>query len=251
LPVKSEFYYTYGDDTDMIEKKWLPDLQQRYSEATWLRYDATIDELPVGRLVTEYCSNDLFSKGKVIVIRNADQKPGPVESLIEGISAHPVKGNALLLIASGLNKTTRLGKLVKDNFIVREFVIPEIKPFDLLDALNSKAIPRVVHQSNRLFSAGYSALALYSLLCGHFILLQQVKAREGQTTDAIARELRQHQFRIKKAQVANRYWSLEEISGALKHLSKVGSLLRTWQYDEQMLLQMCLIKLSLGGIIAI
>lgn len=242
---KGELYYTYGDDTDMIEKKWLPDLQRKYPEAEWLRYDITIDELPVGKIVSEYSSNDLFAKGKVVVVRNADAKPATTEVLVEAILDNPIPGNALVLIASGWNKTTRLGKLVKDKFIVKEFVLPEIKPFDLLDALNSKSAGKVLNQSNKLFSAEYNALALYSLLCGHFSLLQQVKDREGQHPDNIARELKQHSFRIKKAQVANRYWSREQIASALRELAEVGKLIRTWQYDEQMLLQMCLIKLTL------
>lgn len=243
--MKPALYYTFGDDTDMIEKKWLPDIQKKYPDAAWFRYDATIDDLPVGKLITEYCSNDLFSKGKVIVVRNADSKPAQSEALAEAVVDNPIHGNALVLIASGHNKTTRLGKLVKDKFMVREFVLPEIKPFDLLDALNSKSAGKVLHHANRLFAADYNALALYSLLCGHFTLLKQVKDREKFSAQQISRELKEHEFRIKKAMVANRYWSKEQISTALRQLSDLGRLIRTWQYDEQMLIQMFLIKVSM------
>lgn len=242
---KLPFYYIHGDDTDMIEKKWLPDLQKKYPTAEFLRYDAMIDEIPVGRLVTEYFANGLFSSSKVIVIRNADSKQETCEALATALLENPIKENALVFLASGINGTTRLGKLAKKSFIVQEFAKPEIKPFDLLDALNSKSISKVLFQASRLFSAEYHALALYSLLCGHFTLLRQVKEQDGKPAALVARELKQHEFRIKKAQVANRYWSKEEIANALRELAKTGHLIRSWQYDERMLLEMLLIKICI------
>jgi len=62
---------------------------------------------------------------------------------------------------------------------------------------------------------------------------------------AIARQLKQHQFRIKKAMVAFRYWNGEELEQALRDLGQLDSQLRSWQYDERMLIQMSLIKLCL------
>jgi DNA polymerase III delta subunit len=244
MPVEG-FYYTYGDDTDMLEKKWFPDLQKKYPDATWLRYDATIDDINIGKLVTEYNANDLFSKGKVIVIRNADKKQEEVQSLAEELLHSPVRGSALVLIAGGWNKTTRLGKLAKKSFIVREFSRPEIKPFDMIDALNAKNSAMVLRHSERLFAADYHPLAMFSLIFGHFLLLRQVHERRQKSYDVIARELKQHSFRIKKAMVAFRYWNGEQLDEALVLLGRVDSLLRTWQYDEKMLIQMALIKLTL------
>ena len=244
MPVEG-FYYTYGDDAEMIEKKWLPDVQKKYPNATWLRYDATIDDINIGRLVTEYTANDLFSQGKVILIRNADKKQEQVQALAEELLATPVAGSALVIIAGGWNKTTRLGKLAKKSFMVREFTRPEIKPFDMIDALNSKNVTMVMRHSERLFDAGHNPLAMFSLIFGHFLLLRQIYERRQKSFDVIARELKQHAFRVKKAMVAFRYWDGEELEQALKDLGKVDSLLRTWQYDEKMLLQMALIKLCL------
>jgi DNA polymerase III delta subunit len=244
LPIDG-FYYTFGNDTDMIEKKWMPDIEKRYSKATWLRYDATIDEINIGRLVTEYSANDLFSEGKIIVIRNADKKQDQVQALAEELVAHPINGNALVLIASGWNKATRLGKLAKKSFIVREFTRPEIKPFDMLDALNSKNAVMVMRHSERLFAADYNPLAMFSLVFGHFLLLRQVFERRQKSPDVIAREIKQHSFRVKKAMVAFRYWNQEQLDQALQDLGKLDSLLRTWQYDERMLIQMNLIKLCI------
>jgi len=245
VPVKGNFYYIHGDDTDIIEKKWLPDLQKKHPNAQFLRYDASIDELPIGRLVTEYFANDLFSTGKVIVIRNAELKQESCEALASALLENPIRENALVFLAGGLNGTTKLGKLAKKSFIVHEFAKPEIKPFDLLDALNCKTTPKVLFHASRLFSADFHPLALFSLLCGHFTLLKQVKDRDGQNAMLVARELKQHEFRIKKAQVANRYWTKEDITRALQELAKTGDLLRTWQYDERMLLEMMLIKLCI------
>ena len=245
MPVKGNFYYIYGDDADIIEKKWFPDLQKKHPSAQFLRYDASIDELPIGRLVTEYFANDLFSSGKVIVIRNADQKQESCEALASALLENAIRDNALVFVDSSLNGTSKLGKLAKKSFIVHEFVKPEIKPFDLLDALNSKTSPKVLFHASRLFSTDFHPLALFSLLCGHFTLLKQVKDRDGQPSTIVARELKQHEFRIKKAQVANRYWSKEEITAALQELARTGDLLRTWQYDERMLLEMTLIKLCI------
>jgi len=242
VPVKG-FYYTYGDDATMIEKKWLPDLEQKYPEAEWLRYDATIDDLNIGRLVTEYSANDLFSKGKVIVVRNADAKHAQSEALAKELLTAPVGNSALVLIASGWNKTTRLGKLAKKSFIVREFSKPEVKPFDLIDSLNAKNSAMVIRHSERLFAADYNPLAMFSLLFGHFLLLRQIHGLRHMSEQAIARQLKQHQFRVKKAMVAFRYWDGEQLEQALRELGRLDSLLRTWQYDERMLIQMALIKL--------
>ncbi|GAH03232.1 unnamed protein product, partial [marine sediment metagenome] len=244
MPVAG-FYYTYGDDSDVIEKKWLPDLRKKYSEALWLRYDASIDDLNIGKLATEYSANDLFSKGKVIVVRNADVKHAQVEALAQELLKVPNPDSALILTAKGWNKTTRLGKLVKKSFMAREFSRPEIKPFDLLDSLNTKNSTMVLKQSCRLFEADYHPLAVFSLVFGHFLLLRQVKEREKDSAEVVARALKQHVFRIKKALVANRYWSKEELGEALLQLGRLDSLIRTWRYDEQMLIQMTLIKLCL------
>lgn len=244
MPVAG-FYYTYGDDADMIAKKWMPDLQKKYPEAEWLRYDATIDDLNIGQLVTEYMVNDLFSKGKVIIIRNADKKQEQAHALAEELLTAPVAGSALVLIASGWNKTTRLGKLAKKSFIVREFSRPEVKPFDMIDALNVKNSAMVMRHSERLFAANYHPLAMFSLIFGHFLLLRQVYERRQNSFEVIARELKQHSFRIKKAMVAFRYWDGEQLEAALTLLGEVDARLRTWQYDEKMLIQMVLIKLCL------
>ena len=77
------------------------------------------------------------------------------------------------------------------------------------------------------------------------MLLRQIKEREGQTAENVAREIKQHQFRVKKAMVANRYWDKSDIDNALQELGRLDKLLRTWQYDEKMLIQMSLIKLCL------
>ena len=244
MPVEG-FYYTYGNDSELLEKKWLPDLEKKYPNATWLRYDATIDDINIGKLVTEYTAHDLFSQGKVIVIRNADKKQEQVQALAEELVKTPITGNALVLIAGGWNKTTRLGKLAKKSFMVREFAKPEIKPFDLIDSLNAKNATMVMRHSERLFAADYNPLAMFSLIFGHFLLLRQIHEHRQKSSDVIARELKQHSFRIKKAMVAFRYWTKAELDSALALCGEVDSLLRTWQYDEKMLLQMTLIKLCL------
>lgn len=242
MPVKG-FYFAYGDDADMIEKRWLPDLQKRYPEATWLRLDATIDEIKVGSLTTEYNANDLFNNGTVILVRNVDTKPAQTEALASALLENPNPDNAVVFIGTGWNKTTKLGKLIKKSFLVKEFSKPEIKPFDLLDSLNSKNSGRVIHQSNMLFENDYNALALFSLIFSHMLLLRKIKEHEGKPAEVIARELKQHAFRVKKAMVALRYWSKEDINSALEDLSRLDRHLRSWQYDEKMLIQMCLIKL--------
>jgi DNA polymerase III delta subunit len=237
------FFFACGDDSDMIERKWLTDISSRYADQTWLRLDATIDDINVASLVTEYYTNNLFGNGKVLFIRNADHKHAQVAGLIEQLLDKPLPDNALILIGNSWNKTTKFGKLIKKHFVVREFEKPEIKPFDLLDSLNTKNATKVLHCSNRLFEADYNPLAVFSLIFGHLLLLRQVKEREGQLPETIAREIKQHQFRVKKAMVANKFWTTQEINTALKTLSRLDKLLRTWQYDEKMLIQMTLIKL--------
>ena len=244
MPLKG-FYFTHGDDSDMIEKKWLPEVSSRYTAQTWVRLDATIDDISVAALTTEYYTNNLFGEGKVLFIRNADHKHAQVADLIEQLVLKSLPDNALILVAGSWNKTTRLGKLVKKYFIAREFKKPEIKPFDLLDSLNVKNPTKVLQYSNRLFEAVYNPLAIFSLVFGHFMLLRQIKEREGQNPDSIAREIKQHHFRVRKAMVANKFWTTQDISEALKQLGHLDELLRTWRYDEKMLIQMTLIKLCI------
>jgi DNA polymerase III delta subunit len=239
------FYFAHGDDSDMIEKKWLPDVSSRYTTQTWLRLDATIDDINVGTLTTEYYTNNLFGDGKVLFIRNADYKHAQVAELVKQLVLKPLPSNALILVSNSWNKTTTFGKLVKKYFIVREFEKPEVKPFDLLDSLNVRNTTKVLQCSNRLFEAGYNPLAIFSLVFGHLMLLRQIKEREGQNPDNIAREIKQHQFRVKKAMVANKFWTTQGISEALKQLGRLDELLRTWQYDEKMLIQMTLIRLCI------
>ena len=237
------FYFVYGDDADIIEKRYLPDLEKKYESATWLRYDATIDDIRIGPLTTEYNANDLFADSKVILIRNADAKFGQVEELASSLLENPIPTNALVLIAKSWNKTTRLGKLVKKSFTVKELNKPEIKPFDLLDSLNFKNTARVIQQSNLLFENDYNPLALFSLLSGHILLLRKIKEHQGQPADVIAREIKQHIYRVKKTMPALREWSSEDITNALKELQELDRRIRTWQYDEKMLIQMALIKM--------
>lgn len=242
MPVKG-FYFVYGDDADLIERKYLPDLEKKYEGATWLRYDATIDDIRIGNLTTEYNANDLFADSKVILIRNADAKFAQVEELASSLLENPIPANALILISKSWNKTTRLGKLVKKSFTVKELARPEIKPFDLLDSLNFKNASRVIQQSNLLFDNDYNPLALFSLLSGHILLLRKIKEHQGQSAEFIAREIKQHVYRVKKTMPALREWSSEDIANALKELQELDRRLRSWQYDEKMLIQMALIKL--------
>jgi len=237
------FYFVYGDDADIIEKRYLPDLEKKYASATWLRYDATIDDIRIGNLTTEYNANDLFADSKVILIRNADAKFGQVEELASSLLENPIPTNALVLIAKSWNKTTKLGKLVKKSFMVKELNKPEIKPFDLLDSLNFKNTARVIQQSNLLFENDYNPLALFSLLSGHILLLRKIKEHQGQSVEVIAREIKQHIYRVKKTMPALREWSSEDITNALRELQELDRRIRTWQYDEKMLIQMALIKM--------
>jgi DNA polymerase III delta subunit len=244
MPVKG-FYYTYGNDTDMIETRWFPDIESRYPEARWLRFDATLDDLDIGSLVSEYYSNAIFSPSTVIVVRHADYKPAQVFELAEQLVKAPVAENALVLIAGGWNKTTKLGKLAKKSFVVKEFSKPELKPFDLLDSLNTKSGSKVLQFSNLLFDIDYNPLAMFSLVFGHFLLLRKIKELDGRPAPEIARRLGVHNFRVQKAMVACRHWTKDELAQALRELGELDALLRTWQYDERMLVQMALIRLCL------
>jgi DNA polymerase III delta subunit len=239
------FYFVYGDDTDMIEKRYLPDLEKKYKGATWLRYDATIDDMRVGYLTTEYNANDLFAESKVILIRNADFKFSQVEELASSLLENPIPTNALVLVSKSWNKTTRLGKLIKKSFEVKELSKPEVKPFDLLDSLNFKNTSRVIQQSNRLFDNDYNPLALFSLISGHILLLKKIRGHQGQPAEVIAREIKQHVYRVKKTMPALREWSVKDIDNALQEMQNLDRLLRTWQYDAKMILQMSLIKLCM------
>jgi DNA polymerase III delta subunit len=185
----------------------------------------------------------LFADSKVILIRNADAKLGLVEELASSLLENPIPANALVIMAKSWNKTTKLGKLIKKSFTIKELSKPEIKPFDLLDSLNFKNTARVIQQSNLLFAHNYNPLALFSLLSGHLILLRKIKEHQGASAEVIAREIKQHVYRVKKTLPALREWSSEDIDNGLKEMQRLDRLLRTWQYDEKMLIQMSLIRM--------
>lgn len=244
------FHYVHGDDSDMIEKRYLPDLEKKYEGATWVRLDAALDKFNVGNVISEYESNDLFADKKVFLIRNADVRGDRVFELCTTLTEKPMDGRAVVLIGGGWNKTTKLGKLIKKAFAVKELAKPEIKPFDMLDCINTKSTGKVLFHCERLFEAEYNHFAMFSLLFGHLLLIRQVMQRKGKPADVIAREIKQHSFRVKKAMVANQFWSLDEIDTALQDLMRLDSFLRFSDYDrtltiQKMLIEMALIKICL------
>lgn len=244
---KLPFYYVYGNDAVLIERKWLADLKHKFAAADFTWHDATVDHLDVAEVLARFACNDLFNQGKVLVIRHPEKDSDNVIALAEGLKDNITEGSALVLLGESLNKTTKLGRLAKKHFTIREFQLPEVKPFDLLDAISSRNKPQVLTQCQKLLAADYHPLALYSMLCKHLLLMKQVKEREGQPVEKVARELKQHQYRVKKLVVANRYWSADQIDLALRNFATLGERLRTWQYDEEMLLKMALIRLTLNA----
>jgi len=244
LPVKG-FYCAVGNDSDLIEKKWIPDLEKRYPNHLWLRYDASIDNINFSGLAAEYSSETLFNAGVCIIIRNADKQQQEIAEFLVDISKNPIPGNAIILVQETCNRTTRLGKVVSELFRCEEFQKAELKPFDLLDALNFKKLNKILQFSNLLFSADYNALALFSLLVNYFIFLRQLKEVENFGPDAIAARLSQHRFRVQKTLPACRFWSKEDLDSALAKLADLDRDLRSWQYDERMLLEMFLISVCI------
>ena len=229
----------------MIENKYLLNLENKCAGATWVRNDAALDKFRVGDLISEYQSNDLFADQKVFLIRHADIKGDRVFELCSTLVTNPIGDHTVVLIADGWNKTTKLGKLIKKHFVVKELNKPQIKPFDMLDFINERSTAKVLSQCNRLFDNDYNHLAIFSLLFGHFLLLRQVVARKGMGADVVAREIKQHPFRVKKAMVATRHWTLDEIDDALGELIRLDSFLRFSEYDRTMTIQKMLLSMAL------
>lgn len=244
MPVKG-FYCAVGDDAELIEKKWLAGLEKKYDSNLWLRYDLTIDYIEPSNLITEYYSARLFSPGVTIVLRNADKRREEVETFLNNVLSTPLIENSVILILGSCNGTTKLGKLIKSKFNVSEFTKEEIKPFELLDALNFKRTEKVLHFCRRLFEADYNPLALFSLLTNHFLLLKKLKKVQHLKLDEIASSLGQHRFRTQKALPACKYWSEQDIDRAISGLASLDRLIRTWRYDEKMLIEMYLIEACL------
>ena len=234
-------YYFFGDDAELLQKR-LELLKQERPNSQWLRYDTAIDTLSVGVLTTEYYTNELFTKKDIMVIRNAD-KDEVVTDFVEEIIRNPLPDNTLVLIGATHNRTTRLGKLVAKHFQVGEFSIPEITPFALLDAISDKNASRALLQCERLFDAGYVPLAVFSLILGHFTALEQVIGRLPSPADVIARKTNQHIFKVKRCMSAAKYWNLQEIRDAFSQLKHTSTLLRSWTFNEAMLIEMLLINL--------
>ena len=149
------FHYAYGTDSQLIENKWLEDLEQKYSSSKWLRLNAAVDDIRISHISNEYYSNDIFSPQSVIFIRNVDAKLLQVFEALEDICEHPLEGNAVILIGDSWNKTTKLGKLIKKHFKVTHCEAPEVKPFDLLDAVGQKDSVRALQQTNLLQNNGF------------------------------------------------------------------------------------------------
>jgi len=115
----------------------------------------------------------------------------------------------------------------------------------LLDSLSTRKSNKVLQFSNMLFEADYNPLALFSLVFGHVLLIRSIKELEGASVPVVSKKLGIHSFRVQKAMVACRHWTQEDIHQALQDLAHTDVLMRTWQYDQKMLVQMLLIKLCL------
>jgi DNA polymerase III delta subunit len=242
---KLPFYYVHGNDTDIIEKKWLPNLKAQNPKADFTWLDTSLDDIDIPKLVSDFSSYNIFCDKRVLVVRNADSKQEDCFELAQALEAEYLGDNILVFLAGSLNQTTKLGKFVKRSFIIEEFNVPEVKPFALLDAVSMRNSKQILQQCRHLLDNDYNSLALYSMIYGHLILMKKVKELEGDSPDWVARKLGENPFRIKKVFVANRYWSRQEIDDAILTFTELGKRLRSWQHEEDVLLQMALIKIGL------
>lgn len=236
----------FGDDVGIIENKWLVDLKNKYSDWEWLRLDASIDTIDSSSVVSELLSNNLFFKGRVVFIRNAELAEKEVNKVLESFSKVSTDDKVLILILKSLDKRTLLGKILNNQAMLREFKKPEIKPFEFIDSLSRKKVTVALNQSNLLFDNGSNIFIIYSLLCGHFSLLRRIKDLKISNFNQLAKSLGIHTFRAKKLLEVEGFWTKNDLNRTLEELSSLGKAIRSWQYDPIVLLHMFIISACLG-----
>ena len=241
--MKLPFYYIHGNDTDMIEKKWLQNLKDKNPKADFTWLNTELDNINIEAVAAYFASYNIFCDRKIVVVRNADSKQELSLDLAKALEQDYLGDNILVLLAGGLNQTTKLGKYAKQHFIVQEFSVPEIKPFAMLDSLNARDSLQTLQQLRKLLENDYNAMALHTLVFNHLLLLRKVKEYEGDSFDWIARQLKENPYRIKKMVVGTRYWTKANIEYALTAFSKLGKDLRTWPAEPNVLLEMALIDI--------
>lgn len=245
MPVRN-IYCAYGDDVALIENKWLPDLRNKYKEADWTRLDASIDFIDANFIISELMSESLFTPGKVVFIRNADEALDSTLKVVQELLKVASNENVLVLILSALDKRTTLGKILADQVITREFQKPEIKPFDFIENLSRKKTALSLHQSKLLFENGSNIFILYALMCGHFSLLRRIKDLRNNNFNTVAKDLGIHAFRAKKLMEVEGFWTKEDLNTVLRELDFLGRSIKTWQHDPIMLLHMFIVSICLG-----
>jgi DNA polymerase-3 subunit delta len=119
--------------------------------------------------------------------------------------------------------------------------------FDLVDALGKRDGKRAAHELHHLLDQGENPLGLLAMIVRQYRLLILVKERQAQnmTPDAMAKELKQHPFVIKKLnEQARNYRDITQLETIYRRLLDIETEIKTGQTSDVLALDLLVAGLA-------
>ena len=113
--------------------------------------------------------------------------------------------------------------------------------FDLVDALGKREGKRAVHELHHLLDQGENPLGLLAMIVRQYRLLILVKEMQGRnlSPDAMAKELGQHPFAIKKInEQARNYRDIAQLEAIYRRLLEIETEIKTGQTGDVLALDL-------------
>ena len=154
-------------------------------------------------------------------------------------------GGDLRRLDSELNKlityvNTQRSITVKDvNLLVSDASTSSV--FDLVDALGKREGKRAAHELHHLLDQGENPLGLLAMIVRQYRLLILVKEMQGRnlSPDAMAKELGQHPFAIKKInEQARHYRDIAQLEAIYRRLLEIETEIKTGQTGDVLALDL-------------
>jgi len=113
--------------------------------------------------------------------------------------------------------------------------------FDLVDALGKREGKRAIHELHHLLDQGENPMGLLAMIVRQYRLLIQVKEMQGRglPPDAMAKELGQHPFAIKKInEQARHYRDIAQLEAIFRRLLEIEAEIKTGQTGDVLALDL-------------
>jgi DNA polymerase III subunit delta len=121
--------------------------------------------------------------------------------------------------------------------------------FDLVDALGKREGKRAAHELHHLLDQGENPLGLLAMIVRQYRLLIQVKEMQNRnlSPDAMAKELGQHPFAIKKInEQARHYRDIAQLEAIYRRLLEIETEIKTGQTGDVLALDLLVAGVAAG-----